>query len=157
AAVPTTNGAAPACGTCSCHPAAPCCSRRATSSCRRARSPTGSSRIACRCACRSSSTSTCGATCPAGRARMGAAPAVVLLFGGLDSATALALALERGFACHALSVEYGQRHVAELEAARRVAQAAGVTQHRVMRVDLAGIGGSALTDPALAVPEQPTA
>ena len=87
---------------------------------------------------------------------MAAAPAVVLLSGGLDSATALALAAERGFVCHALSVDYGQRHVVELEAARRVARAARVAQHRVMRVDLAGIGGSALTDTALAVPEGPT-
>ena len=82
--------------------------------------------------------------------------AVVLLSGGLDSATALAIAAERGFACHALSVDYGQRHRAELEAARRVARSAGVRDHRIMRVDLAGIGGSALTDPAIAVPEQPT-
>ena len=87
---------------------------------------------------------------------MAAAPAVVLLSGGLDSATALALAAERGFVCHALSVDYGQRHVVELEAARRVARAARVAQHRIMRVDLAGIGGSALTDTALAVPEAPT-
>jgi len=83
--------------------------------------------------------------------------AVVLLSGGLDSATALALARERGFRCYALSVDYGQRHGAELEAARRVARAVGVQEHRVMRVDLAGIGGSALTDPAIAVPEAPTA
>jgi 7-cyano-7-deazaguanine synthase len=83
--------------------------------------------------------------------------AVVLLSGGLDSATALALAREQRFACHALSVDYGQRHAAELDAARRVAQAAGVREHRIMRVDLAGIGGSALTDPAIAVPEEPTA
>ena len=82
--------------------------------------------------------------------------AVVLLSGGLDSATALAIAREQGFACHALSVDYGQRHAAELEAARRVACAAAVREHRVMRVDLAGIGGSALTDTAIAVPEQPT-
>jgi 7-cyano-7-deazaguanine synthase len=87
---------------------------------------------------------------------MPAAPAVVLLSGGLDSATALALAGERGFVCSALSVDYGQRHVAELEAARRVARVARVAQHRIMRVDLAGIGGSALTDTALAVPEGPT-
>ena len=85
-----------------------------------------------------------------------ASSAVVLLSGGLDSATALAIAAERGFACHALSVNYGQRHLAELEAARRVARSAGVRDHRIMRVDLAGIGGSALTDPAIAVPEQPT-
>ena len=83
--------------------------------------------------------------------------AVVLLSGGLDSATALAIAREQRFACYALSVDYGQRHAAELEAAKRVAQAAGVREHRIMRVDLAGIGGSALTDPAIAVPEEPTA
>ena len=85
-----------------------------------------------------------------------AVPAVVLLSGGLDSATALAIARERGFICHALSVDYGQRHLAELDAARRVARASGVREHRIMRVDLAGIGGSALTDPAVAVPVEPT-
>lgn len=83
-------------------------------------------------------------------------PAVVLLSGGLDSATALAIARERGFDCYALSVDYGQRHVAELEAARRVARMLGAREHRIMQVDLAGIGGSALTDPAIAVPEAPT-
>ena len=83
--------------------------------------------------------------------------AVVLLSGGLDSATALALAGEQGFVCHALSVDYGQRHAAELEAARRVAAAGGAREHRIVQVDLAGIGGSALTDPSIAVPEQPTA
>jgi len=82
--------------------------------------------------------------------------AVVLLSGGLDSATALAIAREQGFSCYALSVDYGQRHAAELEAARRVARAAGAREHRVMRVDLAGIGGSALTDASIAVPETPT-
>ncbi|HZC87624.1 MAG TPA: 7-cyano-7-deazaguanine synthase QueC [Steroidobacteraceae bacterium] len=81
--------------------------------------------------------------------------AVVLLSGGLDSATALALAREQGFACYALSVDYGQRHAAELDAARRVARAGGAREHRIMRVDLAGIGGSALTDRAIAVPESP--
>jgi 7-cyano-7-deazaguanine synthase len=80
--------------------------------------------------------------------------AVVLLSGGLDSATALAIARERGFACHALSVDYGQRHAAELAAAQRVARSGGACEYRVMRVDLAGIGGSALTDPAIAVPEE---
>src|SRR5215467_14459541 len=85
-----------------------------------------------------------------------AAHAVVLLSGGLDSATALAIAREQGFACHALSVDYGQRHAAELDAARRVARAGGAYEHRIMRVDLAGIGGSALTDRTIAVPEQPT-
>lgn len=82
--------------------------------------------------------------------------AVVLLSGGLDSATVLAIALRQGFRCHALSVHYGQRHVAELQAARRVAAALGAHEHRIMAVDLAGIGGSALTDPTLAVPESPT-
>ena len=83
--------------------------------------------------------------------------AVVLLSGGLDSATTLAIARSQGFECYALSVEYGQRHSAELDAARRVAAAAGVRDHRIMRVDLAGIGGSALTDSSIAVPESPTA
>jgi 7-cyano-7-deazaguanine synthase len=82
--------------------------------------------------------------------------AVVLLSGGLDSATVLALAHASGFRCHALSVSYGQRHLAELDAARRIAAAIGAAEHRIMSVDLAGIGGSALTDPRLAVPEAPT-
>jgi 7-cyano-7-deazaguanine synthase len=82
--------------------------------------------------------------------------AVVLLSGGLDSATALAIARSQNFDCYALSVEYGQRHSAELDAARRVAAAAGVRDHRIIRVDLAGIGGSALTDKTIAVPESPT-
>ncbi|MFI4889797.1 MAG: 7-cyano-7-deazaguanine synthase QueC [Steroidobacterales bacterium] len=80
-------------------------------------------------------------------------PAVVLLSGGLDSATTLALARAHGFACHALSVHYGQRHSAELEAAVKLAAAIGAVEHRVMRVDLAGIGGSALTDASVEVPE----
>ena len=84
------------------------------------------------------------------------ARAVVLLSGGLDSATALAIAREQRFACYALSDDYGQRHAAELDAARRVAQAGGAAEHRIMRIDLAGIGGSALTDRAIAVPESPT-
>ncbi|HTC16853.1 MAG TPA: 7-cyano-7-deazaguanine synthase QueC [Steroidobacteraceae bacterium] len=83
-------------------------------------------------------------------------PAVVLLSGGLDSATTLAMARERGFACYALSVHYGQRHAAELDAARRVAASLGAIEHRIMAVDLAGIGGSALTDPGIAVPENAT-
>lgn len=87
---------------------------------------------------------------------MSASPAVVLLSGGLDSATVLAIARTRGFECYALSVDYGQRHAAELEAARRVARAGGAREHRIMHVDLAGIGGSALTDPTIAVPEEPT-
>ena len=82
--------------------------------------------------------------------------AVVLVSGGLDSATALALARRQGLECYALSVAYGQRHEAELAAAARVASALGAREHRVMQVDLAGIGGSALTDPSIAVPEAPS-
>ena len=84
---------------------------------------------------------------------MSARRAVVLLSGGLDSATVLAQARSAGWVCHALSVHYGQRHSAELAAAARVAQALGAVEHRVMGVDLAGIGGSALTDPDISVPE----
>lgn len=83
--------------------------------------------------------------------------AVVLVSGGLDSATTLAIARSQGFECYALSVDYGQRHSAELDAAMRVAGALGASEHRIMRVDLAGIGGSALTDTSIAVPEQPAA
>ena len=81
--------------------------------------------------------------------------AVVLLSGGLDSATVLAMAREQGYACYALSFDYGQRHGAELQAAARVASALGAAEHKVIKLDLAGIGGSALTDAAIAVPEQP--
>jgi 7-cyano-7-deazaguanine synthase len=79
--------------------------------------------------------------------------AVILLSGGLDSATVLALAREAGFDCHALSVSYGQRHQAELNAAARVAHALGAREHRIMHVDLGRIGGSALTDKTIDVPE----
>ncbi len=82
--------------------------------------------------------------------------AVVLLSGGLDSATCLAVARARGYDCYALSLDYGQRHRAELQAAARVAESLGVREHRVVRADLCAIGGSALTDPQIAVPEQPT-
>ena len=82
--------------------------------------------------------------------------AVVLLSGGLDSATALAIARDQGYRCHALSFAYGQRHDAELAAARRIAAAQGVVQHKVVTLSLDEIGGSALTDPAIAVPEQPS-
>lgn len=83
--------------------------------------------------------------------------AVILLSGGLDSATAFALARAQGFDGYALSVAYGQRHSAELDAAARIAHALGAVEHRTMRVDLANIGGSALTDPSVAVPERATA
>ena len=82
--------------------------------------------------------------------------AVVLLSGGLDSATALAVARDRGYACYALSLDYGQRHQAELAAARRVAAALGAVEHKVIPLDLTAIGGSALTDRDIAVPERPT-
>lgn len=82
--------------------------------------------------------------------------AVVLVSGGLDSATALAIARAEGFECYALSVAYGQRHAIELDAAARVAKALGAREHRVMSVDLANIGGSALTDSRLEVPDSPT-
>lgn len=74
-----------------------------------------------------------------------ARPAVVLLSGGLDSATALAVARRDGFRCHALTVDYGQRHAVELEAARRVARALGAVEHRIINLDLRAFGGSALT------------
>ncbi len=80
-------------------------------------------------------------------------PAVVLLSGGLDSATTLAIARERGYACHALTVDYGQRHRLEVERARALAPRLGAVEHRVVRVDLAFAGGSALTDPDVAVPK----
>jgi len=78
--------------------------------------------------------------------------AVVLLSGGLDSVTTLALARDNGFECHALSLDYGQRHDAELAAAQRIASAAGV-EHKVIPIGLNAIGGSALTDDAIAVPD----
>ena len=83
-------------------------------------------------------------------------PAVILLSGGLDSATVLAIAREAGYACHALSLDYGQRHTAELAAAARVAKSLGAVEHRVIRLGLGDIGGSALTDDSIAVPESPT-
>jgi len=82
--------------------------------------------------------------------------AIMLLSGGLDSATVLAIARAEGYRTFALSVDYGQRHSAELAAAQRVALALGAYEHRVMRVDLAGIGGSALTDTRVPVPEAPS-
>jgi 7-cyano-7-deazaguanine synthase len=79
-------------------------------------------------------------------------PAVVLVSGGLDSATVLAIARAEGCACHAMTVAYGQRHRAELDAAARVASRLGAVGHRTMAIDLAGFGGSALTDASIAVP-----
>jgi len=78
--------------------------------------------------------------------------AVVLVSGGLDSATVLAMAREQGFACYALSFDYGQRHRVELDAARRVATSLGAREHRVLRLPIGELGGSALTDRAIDVP-----
>ncbi len=85
-----------------------------------------------------------------GRARK---PAVVLVSGGMDSAVVLAIAREAGFDVHALSVRYGQRHTSELDAADRVSRALGAVVHKTVVVDLRSIGGSALTDDAIAVPD----
>lgn len=81
--------------------------------------------------------------------------AVILLSGGLDSATIVAMARAQGFACYTMSFDYGQRHRAELQAAERVARQLGVVEHKVIGLDLNGIGGSALTDLNIAVPETP--
>ncbi|MEH3023349.1 MAG: 7-cyano-7-deazaguanine synthase QueC [Pseudomonas oryzihabitans] len=81
--------------------------------------------------------------------------AVILLSGGLDSATVVAMAKAQGFACYTMSFDYGQRHRAELHAAERVARQLGVVEHKVIGLNLDGIGGSALTDPDIAVPETP--
>ncbi len=80
--------------------------------------------------------------------------AVVLLSGGLDSTTVLAMAQAEGYHCYALSVRYGQRHAVELDAARQIARAASTREHRVVDVDLGGIGGSALTDASIDVPTE---
>lgn len=82
--------------------------------------------------------------------------AVVLLSGGLDSATTLAVASREGFLCYALSVDYGQRHAAELAAAKALARQMGVQDHRLVQLDMRQFGGSALTDPGLAVPTEPS-
>jgi 7-cyano-7-deazaguanine synthase len=83
--------------------------------------------------------------------------AVVLLSGGLDSATVLALAQAEGYQCYSISFDYGQRHRAELDAAKSLARAANVMEHKVIGLDLDGMGGSALTDASMPVPEQPQA
>ncbi|OAI19096.1 7-cyano-7-deazaguanine synthase [Methylomonas koyamae] len=85
----------------------------------------------------------------------GAKPAVILLSGGLDSITVLALAQQQGFVCHALSFDYGQRHNAELEAARNIASHYQVAAHKVINLGLSSIGGSALTDANIDVPTSP--
>lgn len=82
--------------------------------------------------------------------------AVVLLSGGLDSATVLAMAREQGYDCYAMSVAYGQRHAAELDAAAKVASSLGAIAHQVMHVDLDAVGGSALTDARISIPDSPS-
>ena len=82
--------------------------------------------------------------------------AVVLVSGGLDSATVLAMAVAGGWRCHALSVDYGQRHRSELAAAAQVARALGAVEHRIAHIDLGVFGGSALTDAAIEVPTRPS-
>ncbi len=79
--------------------------------------------------------------------------AIVLLSGGLDSATCVAVAQQQGFIVHALSFSYGQRHAIELQASKRVAEFLGVKQHHIVDLDLAKFGGSALTDPSIEVPD----
>jgi 7-cyano-7-deazaguanine synthase len=90
---------------------------------------------------------------PSNHAAAASRTAVVLVSGGLDSATCLAIARAEGYGCHALSFQYGQRHRAELDAAARVAHVLGAVEHRVMQIDLGAFGGSALTDVSIAVPE----
>lgn len=82
--------------------------------------------------------------------------AVILLSGGLDSATLVAMVRAEGYSCYTMSFDYGQRHLAELEAAARVAQDLGVVEHKVIGLNLDGMGGSALTDSTIDVPEAPT-
>jgi len=79
--------------------------------------------------------------------------AVVLLSGGLDSATTLAVARSKGFRCFALTFRYGQRHQREIEAAKKIAKSLGAAEHRIIDIDLAGFGGSALTDSSINVPK----
>ncbi len=81
--------------------------------------------------------------------------AVVLVSGGLDSATTLAMARAAGYACYAISFDYGQRHRAELKAADRISKALGAVAHKTIRLDMGQIGGSALTDESIAVPDSP--
>ncbi|KJK00752.1 7-cyano-7-deazaguanine synthase [Pseudomonas sp. 21] len=82
--------------------------------------------------------------------------AVILLSGGLDSATVVAMAKAEGYDCYTMSFDYGQRHRAELQAAERVARQLGVVEHKVIGLDLNGIGGSALTDSSIDVPQAPS-
>ena len=82
--------------------------------------------------------------------------AIILVSGGLDSSTVLAIALEQGFECYTLSFDYGQRHRSELEAAKRISQTMEVAEHKIVQLDLGSIGGSALTDIDIDIPETQT-
>jgi 7-cyano-7-deazaguanine synthase len=82
--------------------------------------------------------------------------AVILFSGGLDSSTVLAIAKSQGYSCYCLSVDYHQRHIAELIAADNIAKQMGVAKHQIIQIDLSGFGGSALTDSNISVPESPT-
>ena len=82
--------------------------------------------------------------------------AVILLSGGLDSATVVAMAKDQGYSCYSMSFDYGQRHRSELQAAERVARQLEVVEHKVIGMNLGGIGGSALTDDSIDVPQAPT-
>ncbi|ADE13397.1 exsB protein [Nitrosococcus halophilus Nc 4] len=87
---------------------------------------------------------------------MSSPKAVVLVSGGLDSATVLAIAREQEFACYTMSFDYGQRHRVELQAAAEISRLLGAVEHKLITIDLGGMGGSALTDSSIAVPEAPT-
>ena len=82
--------------------------------------------------------------------------AIVLLSGGLDSTTTLAIAKKLGFECYALSFDYGQRHITELLAANHIAKSYGTKEHKVIKIDLGQIGGSALTDDSIDIPKSPS-
>src|SRR5690606_12772836 len=131
------------------------CFRRCRDSCRRPRWPSGWCATACRCVSSCNCTRSCGvANVRAEQNANVGAPAVVLLSGGLDSATVLAMARAQGYVCHCLSFDYGQRHRVELQAADNVAVALGAASHRTLKLDLGQLGGSALTDTSIAVPTQ---
>lgn len=130
-----------------------------------ARWRTGSSRTTCRYGCSSSCTRSSGtmrlaieleARHPLRYREMNEKKAVILLSGGLDSATVVAMARDEGYACYTMSFDYGQRHRAELQAAERVAKQLAVVEHKVIGLNLNGIGGSALTDTSIDVPEAPS-
>src|SRR5450830_442930 len=135
------------------------CSRQAITTSTHATWPTGWWLITCRSVCNCSCINTFGTTSQ--DAEMTEQPidqkrAVILLSGGLDSATVVAMAQAEGYTCYTMSFDYGQRHRAELNAAARIARDMGVAEHKVIGLNLNGIGGSALTDSSIDVPEAPS-